>query len=69
MVPERRAGSTRHHHLFREMINCEQADGKSQRGGGYHQFLKRRKNRVERRKAKRDPEAAPTYRRYAGWET
>jgi|APGre2960657404_1045060.scaffolds.fasta_scaffold878139_1 hypothetical protein len=51
------------------MSNCEQADGKSTRGGGYHQFLKRRKNRVERRKAKRDPEAAPTYRRYAGWET
>jgi len=51
------------------MSNCEQADGKSKRGDGYHQFLKRRKNRIERRKAKRDPDATPTYRRYSGYET
>ena len=51
------------------MSNCEQADGKSKRGNGYHQFLKRRKNRIERRKANRNPESPPAYNRYAGWET
>ena len=30
-------------------------------------FLKRLKARLERRKAKGDPEAQPTYHRFAGW--
>ncbi len=50
-------------------IACEKADGKSRRAGGYHQFIKRRKNRVERRRAKHDPECQPGYGRYRGWET
>ena len=51
------------------MSNTEQADGKSKRASGYHQFLKKRKHRLERRKAKRDPEQPATYTRYKGWET
>lgn len=51
------------------MSNCEQADGKSKRGNGYHQFIKRRKNRIERRKVKLNPNAPPTYGKYDGWET
>jgi hypothetical protein len=51
------------------MKNVEQADGKSKRGDGYHQFLKRQKRRLERRRAKQDPEAQPTYGKYAGYET
>ena len=48
----------------------EQADGRSTgRVGSYHRFIKRRKNRVERRRAKADPEYPPTYGRYAGYET
>lgn len=47
----------------------EQADGKSKRGNGYHQYLKRSKHRAERRRAKADPECQPAYGKYAGWET
>ena len=47
----------------------EQADGRSRRAGGFHQFLKKAKNRAERRKAKTNPEAQPSYCRYAGYET
>ena len=46
----------------------EQADGKRTRGA-YHRRLKRRKIRQERRKSKADPEAAPTYKKYQGYET
>ena len=31
-------------------------------------FMKAAKHRAERRRAKRDPEALPRYRRYKGWE-
>jgi len=51
------------------MSNTKQADGKSKRGDGYHQFIKRRKSRIERRKAKLNPSCQPTYGKYAGWET
>jgi hypothetical protein len=44
----------------------EQADGDS---GTYHSFLKRRKVRVERRRAKLDPETVPAYGKYSGYET
>jgi hypothetical protein len=43
------------------------ADGQS--GGKGHQRIKKQKRRVERRKAKRDPECTPTYGRYDGYET
>jgi hypothetical protein len=46
----------------------EQADGQSRRRNGGHQFLKRHKRRLERHKANRDPEAIPTYKRFAGYE-
>ena len=52
-----------------EAMNTEQADGKSKRGDGYHQFLKIRKRRIERRRAKRDPGCQPLYGKYEGWET
>lgn len=51
----------------------EKADGKSKAGkrrkSNYHRFLKKEKNKIERRKAKSDPECAPTYGVYRGWET
>jgi hypothetical protein len=47
----------------------EQADGRSKRGNGYHQFLKRRKAKLERRAARKNPETPPAYGRYAGYET
>ena len=34
----------------------------------YRQHLKKSKKRMERRKAKLDPEAQPTYKKYKGWE-
>jgi len=49
--------------------SVEQADGESKRSGDYHQHLKKRKARLERRRAKQDPEAPPGYGRYRGWET
>ena len=48
------------------MRNCEQVDGKN--GGAYRRYIKRRKNRIERRRAKLDPDTQPAYRRYYGWE-
>jgi len=37
-------------------------------GSGFHRFLKKLKNQFERRKAKKDPESAPTYNKHKGWE-
>jgi len=53
---------------------CEQADGSSKVGASSrkaraHKFLKSYKNRVERRRAKIDPECPPYYGKYRGWET
>lgn len=45
----------------------EQADG--QGGTRNHSFLKIQKRRVERRKAKNNPECIPTYKKYWGYET
>ena len=47
----------------------EQADGISRRSGGYHQYIKKKKRQIERRRAKSDPECQPLYGRYKGWET
>ena len=33
-----------------------------------HKWDKQKKHRVERRREKRDPECAPCYRKYKGWE-
>jgi len=56
------------------IAKCEQADGSSHLGAmtrraSYHRSLKRRKNRLERRRARLNPECVPGYGRYAGWET
>jgi len=47
----------------------EQADGRDCRARGYHQYLKKRKHRVERKRALIDPECLPAYNRFCGWET
>jgi hypothetical protein len=47
----------------------EQADGKSKRKNDYHSFVKKSKNKRERRRANRDPETPIGYGRYRGWET
>ncbi len=38
------------------------------RAGGYRQYTKTRNARLNRRRANRDPEVIPTYRKYKGWE-
>lgn len=43
----------------------EQADG----SGGFKRLLKRRMVRRERRKARRNPEVQPGYRKYWGYQT
>ena len=45
---------------------CEQADGPS---GRRHGFLKRQKRRLERHRARRNPEVVPSYNKYRGYET
>ncbi len=47
----------------------EKADGHSKRGRGGHQFLKRRKRRLERKQSKLNPEYQATYNKHRGWET
>lgn len=47
----------------------EKADGRWTRPRGYHRFIKRKKARAERRRAKANPECTPCYGRYRGWET
>ena len=44
-----------------------QADGPS--GNKFHKFTKIHKRRIERRRAKHDPQAVPGYGKYRGWET
>lgn len=48
-----------------QKVKCEQADGSS---GKYHTCLKVKKRRLERRRAKQNPEVVPTYGRYRGYE-
>lgn len=50
---------------MRDYVGCEMSDV----GGGhsYHRFLKRKKSRLERRRAKRRPDCLPAYRRYRGY--
>lgn len=47
-------------------VKIEQADGYS--GSGWHRFLKVKKRRLERRRAKRNPECVATYGKYRGYE-
>ena len=52
------------------MGKVEQADGRgSKRKGSFHTHLKKQKRRVERRKAKTNPECPPAYGKYSGYET
>jgi hypothetical protein len=47
----------------------EQADGKGKAGRhAYHKHLKKGKVRKERRKANKDPEAQPAYKKFKGYE-
>jgi hypothetical protein len=49
--------------------NTEQADAKGKLSrGGYHRWLKRHKVRIERQRAKQDPECSPCYRKFSGYE-
>lgn len=50
----------------RRARNFEQADGSSK--SKYHGFLKRAKRRLERRRARHNPECIPGYGRYTGYE-
>ena len=47
----------------------EKADGHSRRAGSFHKFLKIRKNRLERRREKRDVSCQPGYGRFSGYES
>lgn len=49
--------------------NTPTADMRGTGKGNYHRYIKKRKNRLERHAAKRDPEVQPGYGRYAGWES
>lgn len=48
---------------------CEQADGRNKGPRSYHAYLKKNKRRMERRKAKINPEVQPGYGKYRGYET
>lgn len=45
-----------------------QADGTAHKNA-YHRFIKDQKRRLERRRAKLDPDCVPGYGRYSGYET
>lgn len=49
-----------------DKVKCEQADGYP--GRNYHRFLKIKKRRHERRRAKRNVECVPHYGKYNGYE-
>jgi hypothetical protein len=55
-------------HGFSEKADGTSSTGAGRRKGNYHRHLKRYKNRIERRRAKEDPECVPRYGRYQGWE-
>ena len=58
-----------------KIAKVEQADAKGpdwnkgRIGRTYHRFLKRRKVRLERRRANAMPDCQPAYGKYRGWET
>lgn len=51
-----------------KMNKVEQADGKGWGARG-RAYLKKRKRRLERRRANADPECQPAYTKYKGWLT
>ena len=55
--------------IMHDKVKGEQADLKCGNASGYHRFIKKQKLRIERRRAKQNPECAPAYSRYAGWES
>lgn len=48
-------------------VKVEKADGSG--GSKRHTEIKKRKNRLERKAAKQDPECQPGYGKYRGWES
>jgi len=48
--------------------NFEQADGGSSRECSYHRFIKKAKNRLERRRARENPDCIPGYGKYTSYE-
>ncbi len=63
MTPEYVDGRPKKHRMH------EQADGSSVRARGEHQSRKRWSAKLERRRAKADPECTPGYRTFRGYET
>ena len=53
----------------KKTVKIEQADGSSAGSGKYHRFLKVQKRRIERHRAKHNPECIPGYGKYSGYET
>jgi hypothetical protein len=49
---------------MQNLLKSRSRDGKSRTS---LRFIKRMKNRRERRCARRDPECVPQYRKYCGW--
>jgi len=56
---------------MRDKVKGEKADMPSEWAGtsGYHRFIKTQKRRTERRRAKQNPECAPGYSKYKGYES
>jgi hypothetical protein len=53
-----------------ERASGTKADGWwGSRSKSYHQWIKRQKMRLERRRAKHDPECKPGYDKYDGYES
>jgi hypothetical protein len=53
-------------HMANE-VHGVKADGWT--SNSYHKFIKRQKNRIERRRAKHNPDCVPAYGKYKGWES
>lgn len=54
---------------MRYIAKVQQADGSSNLSPRYHRLLKHYKRRLERPRAKQDPECLPGYGKYRGYKT
>jgi len=54
---------------MKDKAGINQADNRHNKGSHYHRYLKRAKVRLERRRAKRNPQCLSAYRKYDGYET
>lgn len=54
---------------MKDRAGINQADNRNNKGSRYHRYLKIAKVRLERRRAKRNPQCLPTYRKYDGYES